>query len=202
MRALKMALRDWTLPNLAALSALAIAGGVCLAEVARARSLTPLPRASAPAVGGFPTLAHRVATGDRGVDRFTLLAGDPFRPDRAYAEGGYDADAADAQDGEALATAVATPVPRVRLQGVAFLPSGRGLAVLSVGGRPAQLVRPGQVVGDGLRLARIDSAAVTLVGPDTTIVLTLPREARGARPAAAPAASPSVAASRERGARP
>ncbi|HVE78360.1 MAG TPA: hypothetical protein VNA89_05845 [Gemmatimonadaceae bacterium] len=201
MKALKMALRDWTLPNRVALSALAIAGGVCVTEVARARSVTPLPAATTSAVRGFPALGERVAADDYSAERFNLLAGDPFRPDRVYAEDGYDADAADATDGVVLATAVA-PVAGLRLQGVAFLPSGRGLAVLSVGGRPAQLVRAGQVVGDGLRLTRIDSATVTLVGPDTTIVLTLPRDARGAPPAAGTPAPPTVAASRERGVEP
>jgi hypothetical protein len=185
-----VALRDWTVPNLVGLAAVAAAGGVCLTTLAGAWSLDPLPAAAAPTIDGFPAVARRAAADGLPSERFALLFGDPFQSDRAYPAAEYAAGAEAPADPTFVSAA---PSQAIKLQGVAFLPGGGGLAVLSVGGRPAQLVRPGQVV-EGLRLARVDSAGATLIGADTTVVLRLPDGQRSAPRRATPAAPPATAA--------
>jgi hypothetical protein len=67
------------------------------------------------------------------------------------------------------------------LQGIAHLANGNALAVLSVGGGTAQLLRVGQSL-DQYRLIRVDSSSATLVGADSTIILHLRDVARTNKP--------------------
>jgi hypothetical protein len=65
------------------------------------------------------------------------------------------------------------PLPMLRLTGVVTRRNGRGMAAISVNGRPARLVSVGETI-EGLRLTRVQAGAATLTRPDTTLVVRLP----------------------------
>lgn len=197
-------LRDWTAGNFAALSALVVAAGVCGTDLVRSLSVDPPPAVTAPGVRPMPRLAERRGADDSSARSVaTAIRLDPFLSDRVGVEGGYAGGEADTEAAgpEIPITTVAPATPALRLQGVAVMPSGAAVAVVSVEGRPAQLMRVGQPVTDGLRITRIERGSATLAGPDTTIVLRLPGSAPG--PAqGGPQAPPRVATGDARGTRP
>lgn len=197
------ALRDWTAANFAALSALVVAAGVCGTDLARSLSVEPPPSVTPPVVRPMPRLAEASRADDSSARSVaTAIRLDPFLSDRVGTEGEYAAGEVETRaEPEIPITTVAPTTPTVRLQGVAVMPSGAAVAVVSVEGRPAQLMRVGQLVTDGLRLTRIERGSATLAGPDTTIVLRLPSSTSDPAPRG-PQAAPRVATSDARGTRP
>lgn len=187
MRVLLLLVRDWTAENLAALALLGVSLALCVAAGAGVVRRSPMPIATPRAVSSFPRLASVRASDDAGMIA-AALASDPF----ATVAGDEDLASEAGGDGVVAVTAVhpAPAVPTVRLQGVAFLPGG-ARAVISVGDRPARLLRQGQTVIDPLRIARIAADGVTLVSPDTTFVLRLTRQRV---PSAVPVSPSTVAA--------
>ena len=164
-------------PDVLALDGLFLTLGMCAAAFVQASRTTPVPVPVAAAEpfrvteeAGRVVLAAST-TGEREPLGAAVDAA-PFRPDRTRPAVRYTVVA----NGAAAAPRPAPmrpPMPQLRLQGVAVLPNGGGLAALSVNGRPAQVVRVGQVV-EGLRLVRVRAGAATLSRPDTTLVLQLP----------------------------
>jgi hypothetical protein len=112
---------------------------------------------------------------------------DPFQPQRTRPAVRFRARGARGEvapaDGASPQVVPATnaPASAMTLQGIAHLANGNALAVLSVRGGAAQLVRVGQSL-DQFRLTRVDSSSATLVGNDSTIILHLPGASAGSRP--------------------
>jgi hypothetical protein len=106
------------------------------------------------------------------------VSADPFHPRRTrpavrFRARGTPGDAAPVDSAAAaVASAANQPAAAMRLQGIAHLANGGALAVLSVGGGTAQLLRVGQSI-DQYHLIRVDSSSATLVGGDSTITLHL-----------------------------
>lgn len=172
-------LRDWTIGNRVALAVVAastLGAGAALLGVRRA---TPAAERAAVERVSLPALAPPAVAGDsleRLVD--VVVDVDPFQPGRRRPAVRFRtraASGADAAGGLAVSSSMpgTIPAPTMTLQGIAHLPDGNALAVVSVRGGAAQILRLGQSL-DQLRLTRVDSTAATLVGPDTTVILHLP----------------------------
>lgn len=173
-------LREWSIGNRAALGVAAvvmIAVGTRLHAMGRSTS------------DGDVTISERVElpdpsmTAGPGEDSLARLIDaavrvDPFQPSRARPATRFHTrrsggEAAATDSARTQSTPSATPAPTVMaLQGIARLGNGSALAVLSVRGGTAQLLRVGQSLDD-YRLTRVDSSSVTLVGTDSTIILHL-----------------------------
>lgn len=189
MSVMRFLFRDWTAANLAALAVLGAATVVCVAAAAGLVRPAALPVAAAQQIPRMPVLSALPGDGADAAIAAALDA-DPFGMATGYAEDAGEV----AADGPVVATAVAVaPAPQLRLQGIALLPGGPR-AVIAVGDRPARLLRPGQLVTGDLRIARVASEGVTIVGADTTFVLRLVR--KGASPAPA---SPATVVARSAG---
>jgi hypothetical protein len=180
-------LRDWSMGNRFALgiaATITIVVGVRLHAMGRVAS------------DGDVAIAERIvlpdpfsASGlaDDSLARLVAAAVsvDPFQPGRTRPATRFHprgaTDGATATDSASSAPAPAAPqaAPAMALQGIAHLPNGGALAVLSARGGTAQLLRIGQSIDD-YRLSRVDSSSVTLVGTDSTIILHLRDVARTA----------------------
>jgi hypothetical protein len=175
-----ISLRDWSLGNRVALGVAAvvmIAVGTRLHAMGRAASDGDV------ALGERIILPEQPATGALSADSLAHLVAaavsvDPFQPGRGrpavrFRARGSRADAMTADSaGTAAAPSGPRPEPAMALQGIAHLANGNALAVLSMRGGSAQLLRVGQSLDD-YRLTRVDSSSVTLVGADSTIILHL-----------------------------
>jgi hypothetical protein len=184
-----MILRDWSVGNRVALGIAAMAmigvgarlhamrssasdGDVAIVE----RVVLPdLPTAFGPS---GDSLAHVIAA---------AVSADPFQPRRTRpavpfrTRGSRDELArGDSASGQVV-PAANQPAPAMMLQGIAHLANGSALAVLSVNGGTAQLLRVGQSL-DQYHLIRVDSTSATLVGTDSTIILHLRDVARTNKP--------------------
>lgn len=175
-----MRLREWSMGNRVALgiaAAVTIAVGARLQALGRATSdgdvavtervvLPDSPRAAAPAED---SVARLIAA---------AVSVDPFQPGRTRpatrfrARGSRDETTAGDTATTTVAASARQSAPAMALQGIARLGNGNALAVLSVRGGTAQLLRVGQSLDD-YRLTRVDSSSVTLVGTDSTIILRL-----------------------------
>jgi hypothetical protein len=175
-----MGLRDWSIGNRVALGVavtVMIAVGARLPAMGRAASdgdVAPgerilLPEQPAATGLSADSLAHLVAA---------AVSVDPFQPARSRPAVRFRARSSktDLMTADGAATPAAPsagrPEPAMALQGIAHLANGNALAVLSVRGGSAQLLRVGQSLDD-YRLTRVDSSSVTLVGADSTIILHL-----------------------------
>jgi hypothetical protein len=182
-------LRDWSAGNRVALGIAAIvmlAVGTRLHAMRHSASdgdVATAERVELPAV--------LVAFGPSGDSLAQVVAAavsaDPFQPRRTRpavrfrARGTRDETApADSAAGP-VAPATNQAAPAVALQGIAHLANGSALAVLSVGGGAAQLLRVGQSL-DQYHLIRVDSSSATLVGADSTIILHLRDVSGSTRP--------------------
>lgn len=176
MRALAYLLRDWTPRSIASGGSLVVALAGVVVGIARLALPVALPPAATHERSPLPAPATRArATDDAAI--LSILEADPFA---GAAPSKASADAPAFADSSVAAPAVAPAAPDLRLQGVAMLPGGPR-AVIAVAGRPAQLLRPGQTVIDGLRVGNVGRDTVTIVGADTTYVLAL-HPARPVRP--------------------
>ena len=147
------------------------AAGLFVAETVRAIRLDPLPRPLA--ARPSPALAPPpVGAAISKEDLVAALERDPFRSDRRRAALRYQL------PGRALPAAppAALPpnMPMVRLAGIAATGSTRGIAALSILGRPPQLLRVGESL-EGWRLTHVRRESVVLTGRDTTITLQMPQ---------------------------
>jgi hypothetical protein len=182
-----MTLRDWSTGNRLALgiaATITIVVGVRLHAMGRVASdgdvalaeRIVLPAASSPAGLADDSLARLVAA---------AVSADPFQPGRTRPAVRFrprgPTDGATGSDSTSVAAAPSAPqaTPAMALQGIAHLANGGALAVLSLRGGTAQLLRVGQSIDD-YRLSRVDSSSVTLVGTDSTIILHLRDVARTA----------------------
>jgi hypothetical protein len=181
-----MNLRDWSAGNRVAL------GISVLAMIAAGTRLHAMRRSAS---DGDVTIAERVelpavpvAFGPSGDSLARVIAvavgADPFQPGRTrpavrFRARGAQGDGAPLDSAGAAVAAAAAPTPAMTLQGIAHLGNGKALAVLSVGGGAAQVVRVGQSL-DQYHLIRVDSTSATLVGADSTIILHL-RDVTGTR---------------------
>jgi hypothetical protein len=184
-----MILREWSVGNRVALGVVAVVmiavgtrlhamgGGVSNGDVAIGERIV-LPDPSPTTAPGEDSLARLIAA---------AVSVDPFQPARTRpatrfrAQGSTDESmAADSAAGQVVAPSSQLP-PAMALQGIARLGNGNVLAVLSVRGGTAQLLRVGESL-DGYRLMRADSSSVTLVGTDSTIILQLRNVAGTATP--------------------
>jgi hypothetical protein len=174
-----MSLRDWSVGNRAALGVAvivmiavgtrlhAMGRGVSDGDVAIGERIV-LPDPSVSSGPAEDSLARLIAA---------AVSVDPFQPGRTRpatrfrARGSRDEAAADSTN-RAPVTSAAQSTPAMALQGIARLGNGNALAVLSVRGGTAQLLRVGQSI-DEYRLTRVDSISATLVGTDSTIILHL-----------------------------
>jgi hypothetical protein len=175
-----MALREWSIGNRAALGVAAVVmiavgtrlhamgRGVSDGDVAIGERIV-LPDLSVSSGPAEDSLARLIAA---------AVSVDPFQPGRTRpatrfrARGSRDETAAgDSATSQVAASANQLP-PAMALQGIARLGNGNALAVLSVRGGTAQLLRVGQSIDD-YRLTRVDSSSATLVGTDSTIILHL-----------------------------
>jgi hypothetical protein len=175
-----MSLREWSIGNRAALGVAAVVmiavgtrlhamgRGVSDGDVAIGEGIV-LPDPSASAAPAEDSLARLIAA---------AVSVDPFQPARTRPATRFRArrsgDESAARDSAARQVAVSTnqSTPAMALQGIARLGNGNALAVLSVRGGTAQLLRVGQSIDD-YRLTRVDSSSATLVGTDSTIILHL-----------------------------
>lgn len=181
-----MQLRDWSVGNRVAFgiaSMVMLAVGTRLHAMRRIASdgdvatterivLPALPTALGPS---GDSLAHVIAV---------AVSADLFQPRRTRPAVRFRARSSheEAPPSDSTALPAATqPAAVVALQGIAHLANGNALAVLSVGGGTAQLLRVGQSL-DQYRLVRVDSSSATLVGADSTIILHLRDVARTNKP--------------------
>ena len=111
---------------------------------------------------------------DTSATAFAVLTGteqNPFRPDRRRPPTRYRLPS------ERVAAARPSPrsaarVPVIRLLGIAQTPGRPAVAALGLRGEPSRLVRVGDALG-GFEVTSVDGRQVTLVGADTTVVLSL-----------------------------
>lgn len=179
--------RDWTPANLAALAALVVALLGAGITTVRAHAAGAVAEPARVARVELPArLAPAEPTADsvrRVVDAVVEI--DPFQPDRTAPLRRFrDRDVPDERatpESEASVVAQAAAPGTVRLQGIVRLPNGGALAVLSMNGGAAKLVRVGQTI-DQYRLTHVDARTATLAGPDTTLVLRLPNASPGTTP--------------------
>jgi hypothetical protein len=172
-------LRDWSAGNRVALG---------IAVIAMIAVGTRLHAMRSGASDGDVAIAERVelpavpvAFGPSGDSLARVIAAavdaDPFQPRRTRPaipfrpRGARDAAPSDSTTA-AVAAATTPPAAAMTLQGIAHLGNGKALAVLSVGGGAAQLLRVGQSL-DQYHLIRVDSTSATLVGADSTFTLHL-----------------------------
>jgi hypothetical protein len=179
-----MILRDWTIGNRVALAIIVVATVATGRELAATHRATPAVERTLLERVSLPTLSSPDVTADSVASLVDVVVNvDPFQPSRTRPAVRFRTRAPRSDDvsgGSPVAAAV-LPTPTMTLQGIAHLPDGSALAVLSVRGGSAQLVRRGQSL-DQFRLTRVDSSTATLVGPDTTIILKLPGSSAGIRP--------------------
>ena len=147
------------------------AAGLFVAETVHAIRLDSLPRPLASRPSPALTPPPVGVTISRG-DLIAALERDPFRSDRRRAVLRYQ------RPGQVLTAAspaVLPPsMPMVRLAGIAATGSTRGLAALSILGRPPQLLRVGESL-EGWRLTHVRRESVVLTGRDTTLTLQMPQ---------------------------
>jgi hypothetical protein len=166
----------WGLPTRLALTAAALSLIVATLAGFGAWRLSPLPGAVAPA--GFELdVASPASEETAASDSLIRLAvsRDPFRPDRRPPAQRYQ------MPGERTTAArISLPqaMARARLTGTVILGPRAGLAAIEVPGRGPRVLAVGDEF-EGYRLTRVERGAATLVGPDTTIVLTLLDSDRG-----------------------
>jgi hypothetical protein len=184
-----IAIHEWSMGNRVAL-------GVVLAVVVGLAAWLPASRRAAD--GQEVVIAERVvlpalsevgpSSGDS-IARVIAAAVnvDPFQPHRTrpavrFRPRGTRGEVASTEAAPSnVAPTTNAPVPAMTLQGIAHLANGNALAVLSVRGGAAQLVRVGQSL-EQFRLTRVDSSSATLVADDSTIILHLPGAPAGSRP--------------------
>ena len=146
-----------------------VAAGLFVTETVQAIRLDTLPRPLAPRPSPALTAAPVGVAIARG-DLVAALERDPFRSDRRRAALRYQL------PGQVLTAAPsAAPqpsMPMVRLAGIAATGSMRGIAALSILGRPPQLLRVGESL-EGWRLTHVRRESVVLTGRDTTITLQM-----------------------------
>jgi hypothetical protein len=175
-----MILREWSIGNRAALGVAAVVmiavgtrlhamgRGVSDGDVAIAERIE-LPDPSLASGPAEDSLARLIAA---------AVSVDPFQPARTrpatrFRARGSSEEVASADSATRQVAASASQLPpAMALQGIARLGNGNALAVLSVRGGTAQLLRVGQSIDD-YRLTRVDSSSATLVGTDSTIILHL-----------------------------
>lgn len=101
----------------------------------------------------------------------TVAENNPFRPDRHRPEKRYLPPAQRVTAAQ-LPPRRAAFVPAFILEGIAWTPGRPGVAIMGVAGQPARLLQVGEVI-ESFRIRTIEETRVTLVSPDTTVVLTL-----------------------------
>ena len=158
-------------PLVVSAAACLAAAGLFVTETVRAIRLDPLPRPLAPRPSPAltsPPLGGAISRVDLGA----ALERDPFRSDRRRAARRYQ------PPGQVITAAppavVAPSMPMVRLAGIAATGSTRGIAALSILGRPPQLLRVGESL-EGWRLTHVRRESVVLAGRDTTLTLQMPQ---------------------------
>jgi hypothetical protein len=140
----------WGLPTRLALTAAALSLIVATLAGFGAWRLSPLPGAVAPA-------------------GFELDVASPASEETAASEG---------ERTTAARISLPQAMARARLTGTVILGPRAGLAAIEVPGRGPRVLAVGDEF-EGYRLTRVERGAATLVGPDTTIVLTLLDSDRG-----------------------
>lgn len=166
--------RPWDVSSRFALTTVILSTGLAAASGWIAWDLAPLPE--------MPVQANEfrvpeAPSADSGVSAYAVLTateGNPFRPDRRPPRDPYVP--------PALRRAAPPPprprprparvVPAFQLDGIAWTPGRPGVAILGVAGRPARLFREGEEI-QAFRVQTISEQSVTLVGPDTTVTLSL-----------------------------
>jgi hypothetical protein len=184
-----IAIHEWSIGNRVAL-------GVVAAVVVGLAAWLPANRRAAdnPQIGivervVLPALSDASPISGDSIARVIAAAVsvDPFQPQRTrpavrFRPRGTRAEVAPTETTPStVASTTTAPVPAMTLQGIAHLANGNALAVLSVRGGSAQLVRVGQSL-EQFRLTRVDSSSATLVADDSTIILHLPGAPAGSRP--------------------
>jgi hypothetical protein len=181
-----MHLRDWSVGNRVALG---IASMVMLAVGTRLHAMRSI------ASDGDVVTTERVvlpglpiALGPSGDSLAHVISAavsaDLFQPRRTRPAVRFRARASQEEttpSDSATVPAANQPAAAMQLQGIAHLANGSALAVLSVGGATAQVLRVGQSL-DQYRLIRVDSSSATFVGADSTIILHLRDAARTNNP--------------------
>jgi hypothetical protein len=181
-----MHLRDWSVGNRVALgiaSMVMLVVGTRLHAMRRSASDGDVATTERVVLPALPTavgplgdsLAHVIAA---------AVSADPFQPRRTRPAVRFRARGSQQESTPSDSTTVPAanqPAAAMALQGIAHLANGNALAVLSVGGGTAQLLRVGQSL-DQYRLIRVDSSSATLVGADSTIILHLRDVARTNKP--------------------
>jgi hypothetical protein len=177
-------LRDWTIGNRVALAIVVVATIAAGTELGATHRATPAAERALGEHVSLPILSAPDVTADSVASLVQVVVNvDPFQPSRTRPAVRFRTAAARSDDpsgGAPVGATAVVPAPTMTLQGVAHLPDGNALAVLSVRGGSAQIVRVGQSL-DQFRLTRVDSSTATLVGPDTTIILKLPGTSAGIR---------------------
>jgi hypothetical protein len=184
-----MILDDWSVGNRVALASLALAALTAVARSPMTSGGDRMPhlrsdtRIELPALPGATQMSGDSTAGVIGA----IVGVDPFQPARTRPAARFRprvyGDEQLAQQPASLPAAATAGVAAgsIALQGIAHLANGGALAVLSVRGAAAQLVRVGQSL-DEYRLIRVDSSSATIVGPDSTITLRLPGASAGSKP--------------------
>jgi hypothetical protein len=181
-----MHLRDWSVGNRVALG---IASVVMLAVGTRLHAMRRLASDGDVATTERVVLpALPIALGPSGDSLAQVIAAavgaDLFQPRRTRPAVRFHARASQEEVTPSDSTRVPAtnqPASAMTLQGIAHLANGNALAVLSLGGGTAQLLRVGQSL-DQYHLIRVDSSSATLVGADSTIILHLRDIARTQKP--------------------
>lgn len=158
-------------PLVAATAGCIAAAGLFMTETVHAIRLDTLPRALAPRPSPALT-SPPVGVTISPKDLSAALERNPFRADRRRAAVRYQL------PGQVLTaappSAVLPSMPMVRLAGIAATGSTRGIAALSILGRPPQLLRVGESL-EGWRLTHVRRESVVLTGRDTTLTLQMPQ---------------------------
>jgi len=171
--------RPWDSWSRTALAALLTGGAALVASLKTAVDLDPLPR---PSAGRQAFELSDLPAPDPDVTAYAVLKvteNNPFRPDRHRPQERY-LPPAQRMSASQITARPSILVPSFDLRGIAWAPGGGGLAVLGLAGRPARLLRQGATI-ESFRVESIDPGSVTLVGADTTVVLTLQDPAGPAR---------------------
>jgi hypothetical protein len=163
--------RPWDRSSRAALASVVAACALAVVSAGSAWRVEPLPQVVA------PDSKFRVAEApppDSVVTAYAVLTAtenNAFRPDRRRPRERYLPPSLR----RAAAPIVARPpkiVPAFSLRGIAWTPGRPAVAILGVAGQPARLFKEGAEI-EAFRVQSITERQVTLVGADTTVVLTL-----------------------------